>query len=71
MFLADEPAGRAAGLDPKRSLPDEFTRYARSTSACRTGLPPAQNAWFDSRLETISTGRNWRTLLKLIELASG
>jgi uncharacterized protein (DUF1697 family) len=27
------------------------------------------NAWFDSRLATISTGRNWRTVLKLLELA--
>ncbi len=29
------------------------------------------NAWFDSRLATISTGRNWRTVLKLFELAQG
>ena len=27
------------------------------------------NAYFDSRLATISTGRNWRTVLKLFELA--
>ena len=27
------------------------------------------NAYFDSKLGTISTGRNWRTVLKLIELA--
>ena len=29
------------------------------------------NAWFDSKLATISTGRNWRTVLKLFELAKG
>jgi uncharacterized protein (DUF1697 family) len=27
------------------------------------------NAHFDSRLATIGTGRNWRTVLKLFELA--
>jgi len=26
------------------------------------------NAYFDSKLDTISTVRNWRTVLKLLEL---
>jgi uncharacterized protein (DUF1697 family) len=26
------------------------------------------NAYFDSKLATVSTGRNWRTVTKLLEL---
>jgi uncharacterized protein (DUF1697 family) len=29
------------------------------------------NAWFDRRLDTVSTMRNWRTTRKLLELAGG
>jgi uncharacterized protein (DUF1697 family) len=29
------------------------------------------NAWFDSKLKTISTARNWNTVLKLHELLNG
>ena len=33
------------------------------------GRTKLTNAYFDSGLATISTGRNWRTVLKLFELA--
>jgi len=29
------------------------------------------NAYFDSKLATISTGRNWRTVTKLLALMKG
>ena len=29
------------------------------------------NAYFDSKLATTSTGRNWRTVTKLLELMKG
>jgi uncharacterized protein (DUF1697 family) len=72
MFLADLPeAPRIAALDPHRSPPDEFFVREREiylqlpNGAAETKLT---NAWFDSKLATISTGRNWRTVQKLNEL---
>jgi len=74
MFLLDAPKKAAvAGLDPERSPPDEFVVVGREIYLCcprgvaRTKLT---NAWFDAQLATTSTMRNWRTVLKLIELAS-
>ena len=73
VFLADEPGAAArAALDPGRSPPDEFVALGREiylrlpNGAARTKLT---NAWFDSTLATTSTMRNWRTVLKLVELA--
>ncbi len=75
MFLADLPRKSAvSGLDARRSPPDEFALAGREIYLCcpqgiaRTKLT---NAYFDSRLATTSTVRNWRTVLKLIELAQG
>jgi len=34
------------------------------------GQTKLTNQWFDSRLGIVSTVRNWRTVLKLLELAS-
>lgn len=72
MFLADAPsAARLKLLDPARSPPDEFAVRGRDVylrlvnGFAKTKLT---NAWFDSKLETISTARNWRTLLKLRDL---
>ena len=74
MFLADSPAKAAiAGLDAERSPPDEFVVVGRDiylrcpNGAARTKLT---NAYFDSQLETTSTMRNWRTVLKLVEMAT-
>jgi len=73
MFLADAPTKAAvAGLDPRRSPPDEFTVVGREVFLrCPNGMARSKltNAYFDSKLATVSTVRNWRTLRKLIELA--
>ena len=39
---------------------------------CPAGLARTKltNAWFDSRLDTVSTVRNWRTTLKLRDMAT-
>ena len=71
-FLANAPdARRIASLDPARSSPDAFFVRGRDVylqmpnGMARTKL---SNAYFDSKLATISTARNWRTILKLFEL---
>jgi uncharacterized protein (DUF1697 family) len=75
MFLASQPdAGRVAALDPDRSPPDAYCVRGREIYLqCPNGVGSTKltNAWFDSRLATVSTGRNWRTVLKLFELAGG
>jgi uncharacterized protein (DUF1697 family) len=72
MFLADRPAAaRLATLDPKRSPTDEFEVRGREIYLrCPNGLGRTKltNEYFDKRLETTSTVRNWRTVLKLIEM---
>jgi uncharacterized protein (DUF1697 family) len=72
MFLADEPSKKAcAALDPDRSPPDTFVVAGREIYlSCPNGVGGSKltNAWFDSKLGTTSTGRNWRTVLKLVEM---
>jgi uncharacterized protein (DUF1697 family) len=72
LFLADTPdAERVATLDPDRSPPDAFAVGAREVylhlpnGAARSRLTPD---YFDRRLGTTCTGRNWRTVLKLLEM---
>jgi uncharacterized protein (DUF1697 family) len=72
--LANVPASsQAASLDPKRSPPDEFLVLGREiflrlpNGVARSKLT---NAYFDSKLGTVSTIRNWRTVLTLLELTS-
>jgi len=72
MFLQSlpEPA-RVAALDPDRSPPDQFKVRGREVFArCPNGVGQSKltNAWFDSKLATISTGRNWRTVRTLLEM---
>ena len=74
-FLAGQPDPlRVAHLDPDRSKPDTFVLQGREiylhlpNGMGRTKLT---NAYFDSKLDTICTVRNWRTVLKLLELMSG
>jgi len=61
----------AASLDPDRSPDDSFRLvgadiYLRlANGVARTKLT---NAWFDSCLGVVSTGRNWRTVLRLEEM---
>lgn len=75
LFLADAPAqARVAALDPDRSSPDEFRVqgqeiYLRLPNG--GGRSKLTNAYFGSKLETIRTIRNWRTVTKLVELMKG
>jgi len=74
-FLAQVPDAAAVdGLDPLRSPPDEFVVnggeiYLRFPKG--VGHTKLTNAYFDAKLKTISTVRNWRTTKKLLELATG
>ncbi|MDB5218123.1 MAG: hypothetical protein JWO86_6050, partial [Myxococcaceae bacterium] len=72
MFLADAPAKSAvAALDPDRSPPDTFVVKGREIYlACPNGVGRTKlsNAWFDAKLGTTSSGRNWRTVLKLVAM---
>ena len=73
-FLADEPddAG-VAMLDPNRSLPDDMQVIGRDIylrypgGLARTKLT---NDYFDRALGTVSTVRNWRTVLRLVEMVN-
>jgi uncharacterized protein (DUF1697 family) len=72
MFLADKPTARSiAALDAQRSPPDVFLVRGREIFVrCPTGFAKTKltNAWFDGKLATVSTARNWRTVQKLDEL---
>lgn len=74
MFLAEQPNPRAvAGLDPGRSPGDAFAVRGREiylrlpNGVARSKLT---NAYFDAKLSTTSTARNWRTVTKLHEMAA-
>jgi uncharacterized protein (DUF1697 family) len=72
MFLADLPsAAKAAALDPNRSSPDEFIVRGQEIYLHLpngAGNSKLTNAWFDSKLSTVSTARNWRTVNKLLRM---
>jgi uncharacterized protein (DUF1697 family) len=74
-FLAGAPAAaRVKALDPERSPPDGFAVRGREIYLhCPKGFARTKltNAYFDSKLGTMSTVRNWRTVLKLRELTAG
>ncbi len=74
LFLADLPDRRAIDkLDQGRSPPDAFAVRGREVYLwLPNGVADTKltNAYFDSKLATTSTGRNWRTVTKLYELAS-
>jgi uncharacterized protein (DUF1697 family) len=71
-FLRDKPAARAvAELDPHRYPPDTFVVKGREIYFhFPNGLAKSKltNPWFDSRLGTVSTMRNWRTVTTLEEM---
>jgi uncharacterized protein (DUF1697 family) len=74
-FLADIPSKtRVQDLDADRSPPDTFEVRGQEiylrlpNGAARSKLT---NAYFDSKLATTSTIRNWRTVTKLFELMGG
>jgi len=73
-FLADAPSAEAVkSLDSNRSAPDAFRVIGREVylnlpnGMARTKLT---NAYFDSRLSTVSTARNWATVKTLLEMCS-
>ena len=72
MFLADKPSKAAvAALDPARSPPDELVVKGREIYLALPngmGRTKLTNAWFDAKLATVSTARNWRTVLKLVAM---
>jgi uncharacterized protein (DUF1697 family) len=72
LFLADLPDPSVAQkLDPNRSPPDAFILQEREIYLhLPNGVANSKltNNYFDSTLKTISTGRNWRTVVKLLQL---
>jgi len=71
-FLADLPNAHAVGkLDPHRSPPDAFHVGEQEiylhlpNGVARSKL---SNAYFDAKLSTTCTGRNWATVRKLFEM---
>jgi uncharacterized protein (DUF1697 family) len=75
MFLADRPSqSRVETLDPIRSPTGTFAVLGREVYLqLPRGIAEAKltNAYFDSKLATVSTIRNWRTTTKLLELMGG
>lgn len=75
MFLKDRPtAAQAKALGNSPFLPDDFVLHGDVVhlhlpyGVARTKLT---NAWFDGRLGTIGTLRNWRTMQKLRAMLEG
>lgn len=75
MFLADDPdPARVRSLDPDRSPGDLYQVRGRHIYLCYpNGVARSKltNAYFDAELATMSTARNWRTVLALAEMARG
>ena len=73
-FCEEVPAPeRIAALDPNRSPPDRHCCRGREIYLhLPNGFARSKftNAHFDAVLATLSTFRNWRTVLKLLELAA-
>ena len=73
VFLSGVPAPEAvAALDPARSPGDRFiVRGGEIYLHLPNGLGKSRltNTWFDSKLKTVSTIRNWKTVLRLVEMA--
>ncbi len=74
LFLTGTPSEEAVGsLDQNRSAPDRFQVVGNDVymtlpnGAAKTKLT---NAYFDSKLKTVSTSRNWRTVSRLLEMMS-
>ena len=74
LFLADLPdPAHVEALDPNRSPGDEFVVLGREVFLhCPNGVARSKltNSYFDSSLSTTGTARNWRTVRKLLELAT-
>lgn len=72
LFLAGVPsAERVAALDPDRSPPDTYQVIGQEIYLHLPqgmGRTKLTNAYFDTKLATISTARNWRTVNALHEM---
>jgi uncharacterized protein (DUF1697 family) len=72
-FLASAPGNaEAEALDPQRSPHDKFVLRGADIFLCFSkGVAGTKltNAYFDSKLKTVSTLRNWATVLKLAEMS--
>jgi len=72
-FLADSPeSSRVTELDPHRSPQDSFLVRGREIFMyCPNGMGRTKltNEYFDSKLATTSTVRNWRTVSTLLQMA--
>ncbi len=70
-FLAGKPTkAQVRALDPERSPRDEFVVSGRELYLhCPEGMARTKltNAYLDSKLETVSTVRNWKTVNVLAE----
>jgi uncharacterized protein (DUF1697 family) len=75
VFLASPPGpAQIAALDPDRSPPDRFAVKGREVYLhCPNGYGRSKlhNDYFESRLGSVSTVRNWRTVLRLVEMSGG
>jgi uncharacterized protein (DUF1697 family) len=75
VFLAEEPsAAQIASLDPARSPGDSFAVRGKDVYLlCPNGLGRTKltNAYFDSKLGTTSTCRNFRTVETLLAMCAG
>jgi len=73
-FLAARPAAaRVARMEPDRSPPDRFRVIGGEVYLhCPRGLARTKltSAFFDSRLGTTITVRNWKTTLRLAQMAA-
>ena len=73
-FLGEQPSTAAlTGLDPDRSLPDEFVVighdiYVRAPNG--VGRSKLTNVYFESKLKVICTARNWATVLRLAAITN-
>ena len=74
-FLAEQPEAAAAdALDPQRSPPDEYAVVGREVYFhCPLGLARTKftTPYFESKLSTIMTVRNWRAVMRLREMTAG
>lgn len=75
VFLRDRPGpAGVARLDPGVSPPDEFRVLGCEVYLrCPDGIGRSKLTmpYFESRLKTTGTTRNWRTVLTLLEMAGG
>jgi len=71
-FLDRKPsADQVAALDPNRAPPDTFfVRDQEIYLSCPNGLGRSKltNVYFDTKLGTTSTVRNWKTVLQLAQM---